>query len=108
MLRPEALRFGEAVLGILYDAGFESAEAALSFRLLFTYLLGYAALSPSDTTEQQRRQAAAAIAQLPEDMYPNLKRAADEASRAMAGEEAFAFGLERILDGLEKLHPAVT
>ncbi len=108
VLRPEALRFGEAVLDILYDAGFESAEAALSFRLLFTYLLGYAALSPSDTTEEQRRQAAAAIAQLPEDMYPNLKRAADEASRAMAGEEAFAFGLERILDGLEKLHPAVT
>ena len=106
VLRPEALRFGEAILGILYDAGFDSAQAAQSFRLLFTYVHGYAALSPAVTTDDQRRQAAAAIALLPEDRYPNLKRAAGEASRAMAGEEAFAFGLERILDGLEALRAA--
>lgn len=101
VLRPEALRFGEAILDILHAAGFDSSAAAQSFRLLFTYLFGYAALSPPGTTDEHRREAAAAIALLPEDQYPNFHRAAAEASRAMAGEEAFAFGLERILDGLE-------
>jgi TetR/AcrR family tetracycline transcriptional repressor len=105
VVRPEALRFGEAALAILHQAGFDSTEAARSFRLLFTYVVGYAALSPADTTEEQRRQAAAAIALLPEDEYPNLNRAAGETSKAMAGEEAFDFGLERILDGLEARQP---
>ena len=101
VLRPEALRFGEAILGILHDAGFEPPDAARSFRLVFTYVLGYAALSPAGTSEEQRREAAAAIALLPADEYPNFKRAGDEASRAMAGAEAFEFGLDRLLDGLE-------
>jgi AcrR family transcriptional regulator len=103
VLRPEALRFGEAVLRILGEAGLEGPDAAQSFRLLFTYLLGYAALSPGGTTDEQRRQAAAAIALLPEDEYPNLKHNERAAAEAMAGEEAFAFGLERILDGIEAL-----
>ncbi len=105
VLRPEALRFGEAGLEILHGAGFDDAEAAQAFRLLFTYVVGFAALSPERTVAQQRQQAAAAIALLPPERYPNLTRAADQASKAMAGEEAFEYGLERILDGLEARRP---
>ena len=101
VLRPEALRFGEAAMGILLGAGFTRREAARSFRLLFTFVLGFAGLSPEHSVERSRREAAAAIAGLPREQYPNLSRAAAEASEAMAGEEVFAFGLERILDGLE-------
>jgi AcrR family transcriptional regulator len=101
VLRPEALRFSEAALGILHGAGFDSAEAAQAFRLLFTYTFGFAGLSPERSAEEARRQAASAIAALPADEYPNLTSAASEASRAMAGEEQFEYGLERILDGLE-------
>jgi AcrR family transcriptional regulator len=101
VLRPESLRFGEAVLGILHEAGFGSREAAQSFRLLFTYVFGFAGLSPEQTADEARRQAAAAIATLPPAQYPNLSKAAAEASAAMAGEEQFEYGLERILDGLE-------
>jgi AcrR family transcriptional regulator len=105
VLRPEALRFGEAGLDILHGAGFDSADAAQAYRLLFTYVVGFAALSPERTLAQQRRQAAAAIALLPPEEYPNLHRAAEEASKAMAGEEAFEYGLERILDGLDAARP---
>ena len=101
VLRPDALRFAEAALGILHGAGFESAEAARAFRLLFTFVFGFAGLSPEQTADEARRQAAAAIAILPPERYPNLTRAAAEASTAMAGEEQFEYGLERILDGLE-------
>jgi AcrR family transcriptional regulator len=101
VLRPEALRFSEVGLGVLRAAGFDNAEATRAFRLLFTYTFGFAGLSPDETTEEARRQAAAAISVLPPERYPHLSAAAAEASEAMAGEEQFEYGLERILDGLE-------
>lgn len=100
VLRPEALRFAETLLRILRGAGFEVKEAALGFRLVFTYTLGFAALSPAGSTAADRGAARAALAALPADAYPALSEARDETSLAMGGEEAFAFGLDRIVDGL--------
>jgi AcrR family transcriptional regulator len=101
VLRPESLRFGEAALKILFGAGFDAREATQAFRLLFTYVFGFAGLSPEQTAEQAKRQAAVAIAALPPERFPHLTEAAAEAATAMAGEEQFEYGLERILDGLE-------
>jgi AcrR family transcriptional regulator len=101
VLRPEALRFGEAGMAILIGAGFPPAEAARSFRLLFTYAFGFAGLSPDRETESARRQADAVLIGLDPDHYPSLTGAREEFTRAMAGHEAFEYGLERILDGLE-------
>lgn len=101
VLRPEALRFAETCLAILLDAGFDTAEAARAFRLLFTYTLGFAALSPAESTAEDRRAASAALGALPSEEYPNLVTAREEASAAMGGEETFEYGLDRILDGLE-------
>jgi hypothetical protein len=50
---------------------------------------------------EARRQAAVAIAGLAPDEYPNLTEASAEFSAAIGGEDAFEYGLERILDGLE-------
>jgi AcrR family transcriptional regulator len=105
VLRPEALRFGEAGVSILLAAGFGAPEAAQAFRLLFTYTFGFAGLSPASTTDQARRQADAALALLPPDTFPTLTATREHFSRAMAGGEAFDYGLERILDGLDaRLH----
>lgn len=101
VVRPDALRFGEAGMRILASAGFDAQESARAFRLLFTYVVGYAGLSPQATTEDARRQAAVAIAGLPADEYPHLTGAADPFSAAMGGEGQFEHGLELILDGLE-------
>ena len=101
VLRPDALRFSEAGLRILMAAGFDPGDAARAFRLLFTYTLGYAAFSPSDAEEDNRAAARAAIAALPPEQYPALTSSREEAAAAMGGEEAFEYGLERILDGLD-------
>lgn len=101
IVRPDSLRFGEHGMRILQSAGFDPGEAAQAFRLLFTYVFGYAGFSPRATADEARRQAATAIAGLPPDDYPSLTGAAGEFSRAMAGQEQFEYGLERILDGLE-------
>jgi AcrR family transcriptional regulator len=101
VLRPEALRFGEVGMDILLRAGFPPEEAAHCFRLLFTYAFGFAGLSPDRDSELARRQADAVLAGLDPAAYPNLTGARQEFSGAMAGQQAFEYGLERILDGLE-------
>jgi AcrR family transcriptional regulator len=101
VLRPEALRFGEEGMAILEDAGFEPAEAARAFRLLFTFTFGFAGLSPEADGDRARRLTATAVAGLPEDEYPRLSSAGDEFARAVAGREQFIYGLGRIVDGLE-------
>jgi AcrR family transcriptional regulator len=100
VLRPDSLRFGEAVLRILDGAGVPRAESAPVFRLLFTYLFGYVALSPTARAEDARQAAAAAFAALSPDRYPHLTADADAVSRAMAGDDAFHAGLEVIIDGI--------
>lgn len=100
VLRPEALRFSERCLAILRGAGFDVPEGTAAFRLIFTYTFGFAALSPAESTEDDRRTALAALASLPADEYPALAEAREEASRAMGGEDVFEYGLDRILDGL--------
>jgi AcrR family transcriptional regulator len=101
VLRPEALRFGEAALAIMTRAGFSTAEATRAFRLLFTFVVGFAGLSPHEDLAAARRQASAAIAHLDPAEFPHLTEAAAEASWTMGGEEQFAYGIDRILDGLE-------
>lgn len=101
VLRPEALRFAEALVRILRGAGFGVGDAVGGFRLLFTYTMGFAALSPAQATDADRAAAGAALAALPADEFPALTEVRDELSQAMSGDDVFAFGLERILDGLE-------
>lgn len=101
ILRPDALRFAEAVIGILREAGVEAHEAASAFRLIFTYTFGFAGLSPARATDQARKQAANAAAALPADEFPNLTATAAEWTQAMAGSDQFHYGLDRILDGLQ-------
>jgi AcrR family transcriptional regulator len=101
ILRPDALRFAERVVGILRDAGFDAREAASAFRLIFTFTFGFAGLSPARTKAQARNQAAIAAAALPPDRFPNLIATASEWTHTMAGSDQFHYGLDRILDGLQ-------
>jgi AcrR family transcriptional regulator len=101
VLRPEALRFAETGLTILRGAGFSRIDAARAFRLLFTYVFGYVSFSPDETAEQARRESLAATAVLPPGEYPTLRDTSAELAEAMAGQETFEFGLDRIIDGFE-------
>ena len=101
VFRPEALRFPELGVRILQGAGFSASEAAMSFRLLFTFSFGYAAFTPAEVGEEDRAAARSALRALPPEEFPALTGVAEEAARAMGGEETFEYGLERLLDGLE-------
>lgn len=76
-------------------------DAASAFRLIFTYTFGFAGLSPASSAEQAREQAAETAAALPLDRFPHLSATAPYWTQAMAGEEQFSYGLDRILDGLQ-------
>jgi AcrR family transcriptional regulator len=101
VLQPEALRFAETGMTILRRGGFGRVDAARAFRLLFTFVFGYVSFSPDETADVARRESRAAVAALPPDEYPTLSETSEELAGAMAGQETFDFGLDRIIDGLE-------
>lgn len=100
---PAAFELTERAMAILLEAGFARSDAAACFRLLFVYCFGFAALSPVRSEEQDRASARTALAALPAESYPVLSGTIEEGVAAMGGEEVFAFGLDRILDGLGAL-----
>ena len=102
-----SLSYADRVLGVLLGAGFSPGVAANAFLTLDSYIFGFerqrANLSldgDADTTAAARE----VLAAVPPDAYPSLVRVATEyAATPYDDAAAFAFGLELILDGLERL-----
>ncbi len=103
---PAQLAYADRVLGTLLAAGFSPRAAANAFLVLDTYIYGF-----------QRQQSSLALpegietfdvadellATLQEDAYPALLRIASDFSANPHDEKAvFDFGLNLILDGLER------
>jgi AcrR family transcriptional regulator len=91
-----ALRLPEAGMAILLDAGFERADAASAWRALWSYTFGFATFGI-----ESGRAVRAAVAGLHEDEYPALAAAGESLADALASDDEFAAGLDRLLDGLE-------
>jgi AcrR family transcriptional regulator len=97
---PNNQRLVEVVLGSLRAAGFDGHVAALAFQVLENYAAGASSLdavvgSGSDAGWR------ASFATLPADRFPNAAAIAPYLYRD--DEAAFAFGLDLILDALERL-----
>ncbi|MEV7782538.1 TetR/AcrR family transcriptional regulator C-terminal domain-containing protein [Kitasatospora sp. NPDC088351] len=110
---PNLLRLLEDQLDRLREAGFSNADAALATYLLGAYVQGFvlqeqSPISADETTGTSRRDIAAAAANrfraLPPDAFPNLVALADDLTEPSM-DARFAFGLERVLDGLATLLP---
>jgi AcrR family transcriptional regulator len=101
LTRPRQFVVTERVVEALLEAGLDRGEAARAFRLLFTYVFGFVAFSPSASADSARREVRSALVALPPDRYPLLSTMADEAAAAAAGDEQFDYGLGLILDGIE-------
>src|SRR4051794_25834074 len=101
------LRQHDAVIGCLLDAGFSMELTAHAFAAVDSYVYGFALQEkglPFDTPEQTAEMAQAMLAHFPVDEFPHL--AAFTREHVMRpgydfGEE-FEFGLDLILDGLER------
>jgi len=104
---PARLRYLDAVVGVLRGAGFDTAMVARALMALDSHTYGFtmqelampfdAAGAPSAAEEMAARVFAGA--------YPNL---AAMAELVMSGAQLldFEFGLDLLLDGLERLRPA--
>ena len=104
---PATLRHHDAVLGILRTAGFSVELAAHAFSMLDSYIYGFAlqeANLPFDTPEETAEVAQAIMAEFPADEYPHLTEMTVEHVLQPGydfGNE-FLFGLDLILDGLDR------
>jgi AcrR family transcriptional regulator len=104
---PATLRHHDAVIGTLRRAGFSIAMAAHAYSLLDSYIYGFAleeaalAFDPETVGDA----AEAFLAQFPAEQYPYLAELTTE-HVLQAGYDygnEFEFGLDLILDGLERL-----
>ena len=104
---PANVRHHDAVLGVLRNAGFPVELAAHAYSLLDAYIYGFALQEtslPFSTPEETVEVAQSIMAEFPADEYPHLAEIATEHVLKPGydyGNE-YAFGLELILDGLDR------
>jgi AcrR family transcriptional regulator len=104
---PATLRHHDAVIGCLRGAGFSVPMAAHAFSLLDSYVYGFAlqeATLPFDTAEQTAEVAEMILSGLQPDEYPHLTELAVEhvLQPGYSYGDEFEFGLDLVLDGLER------
>jgi AcrR family transcriptional regulator len=103
---PANMRHHDAVLGVLAGAGFSSEMATHAYNLLDSFIYGFALQErgmPFGTPEEMEELGVSMFQGEAADAYPHLKAVAVDliASRFSYGDE-FAFGLDLILDGIER------
>jgi len=104
---PSGLRYFDWVLGTLVEAGFSLEDAAHAYSLLDSYIYGFGMQQMSFDAEGDippEERAEAMLAHIPAETYPYLHRMASHATHAGYDAEAdFEFGLDILLDGLERV-----
>ena len=104
---PATLRHHDAVIGCLRDAGFSIELAAHAISVLDSYIYGFALQErslPFHTPEETAEMAQDILAGFPADEYPHLTELTTQHVLRPGydyGNE-FEFGLDLILDGLER------
>ena len=104
---PANLRHHDAVIGSLRAAGFEMAMAAHAYSLLDGYIYGFALTKmnlPFETTNEIAELAETMLEPFPPGEYPNLADFITEHVMKPGYDYAdeFEYGLDVILDGLER------
>ena len=104
---PSRLRYYDWVLGTLMSAGFSVDGAGHAFSLLDSYIYGFAIQQSNFSAggdASPEEMAEAILASIPVEEYPHLHRMASHAMQAgYDAETDFDFGLEIVLDGLERI-----
>lgn len=102
---PARLRYLDAVVGVLRRAGFPMPQVALAFMAIDSHIYGFTLqeLALPFNRESMPEVAATFVEQVPAE-YPNLRAMAELAAGGtdVVGVD-FEFGLDLILDGLERL-----
>ena len=103
---PNMLRYIDATLGTLREAGLSWPETDRAWNAMDNYIYGFALQNvnfPVDP-EEYASAAAAYLPMLPVEQYPHMHELSRlVAEREYDGMHDFLFGLELILDGLDRL-----
>jgi AcrR family transcriptional regulator len=104
---PATLQHHDTVIGSLRAGGFSIALTAHAYAILDSYIYGFVHTElnlPFQTTEQTHEVAAAIASHFPAGAYPHLMELTTEhvLKPGYSYGNEFAFGLELILDGLER------
>ncbi len=102
---PVMLAYVDATIGCLVSAGFDYAEADRAWNAIDSHVYGFTLqqLNFPFAEEEYADQAAAFLPEMPPDL-PWLRGMAEAvAADRYDGRQDFAFGLELILDGLERM-----
>ena len=105
-ISPASLALAEAFLAALHAAGLPGRPAALAFRLIYDYTLGFALAGPASPGEQRlgdsaaRQQLHAFLRSLPASSFPTLAKYGTYAW-ADDREERFSSGLDTLICGLQ-------
>lgn len=110
---PALLRDLDAVIGTLRRAGFPVELAALAVSLLDSYIYGFAvqeANLPFGTPSELAELTGTILQGIPVDQYPYLAEMGTELIMKPGYDHAdqFGYGLELVLDGLERARPGDT
>ena len=105
---PTNLRHHDSVIGSLREEGFSIVMAMHAYSALDSYIYGFALQEqslPFDTPDQAGEVSETMLSQFPADEYPYLTETMVEHVGKSGYDYAdeFEFGLDLILDGLEKL-----
>jgi AcrR family transcriptional regulator len=105
---PATLRHHDAVIGSLRAAGFSIADAVHASSVIDSYVYGFALQEqqlPFETPEELENAASELVRRMPPDAYPHLREVAavHAVPSGSTYADEFAFGLELILGGLERL-----
>lgn len=104
---PSRLSYADRVLGTLLEAGFSPKIAGSAFLALDSYVYGFERQRSSIGMGDESAGVEAAhevLDLIPQEAYPSLARVAlGYATDPYDDAEAFAFGLDLLLDGLQRL-----
>jgi AcrR family transcriptional regulator len=104
---PARLRYFDTMIGTLHRAGFSLEQAARAYSVLDSYIYGFARQSLNMASSDEKpaeKQAEAFRDVLPDEVYPYLAQMAELTMEKGYDEDAdFEFGLNLILDGLERI-----
>ena len=104
---PSRMSYLDWVLGTLMKAGFSLEGASRAFSLLDSYIYGFGIQQfnmSADADASPEEMAKAILVSIPAEKYPNLHLMASHAMESgYDAESDFDFGLELILDGLERI-----
>ncbi len=112
-LGPASLTLAEAFLAPLHADGVPGRQAALAFRLIYDYTLGFALADPTSPAEQRLRDSVtrqrlhAFLRALPASRFPTLATVGPYAW-ADDRDQRFTSGLETLIRGLQAAPPTAS